>query len=243
MTNHPDDISYPRCSHCHEDLVRCPACFHYEAGGCHHPREAARFTPDGEAAKDCPSFHSRNEVRDSHLHWNIPAPGWVSALMLLILLGLAIAGWFIDPSMRYFHGNPLRLETAVPFQASLGRPFNITMRITNKLGITSTRFYLEIGEQFMSDVLSGPPSPAPLSFARFTTGQYKNRLVLEYDSLPAHGSENVLLPFIPRKKGALVFVARIYAPRNQLVGEVRSIPIQVKATRFTLDRSNHPGFG
>jgi len=158
--------------------------------------------------------------------------------MLLILLGLAIAGWFIDPAMRYFHGNPLHLETAVPSQAPLGRTFFISMRITNEMNITSTRFYIVIGEQFMANVIAGTPSPEPRSRAHYNIGRYRNRLVLEYDSLPGLSSVNIKLPFTPAKKGTLAFNARIYAPMNQLVQEVRSMSIQVKDAGLTIKRNS-----
>lgn len=223
MTNHPDDISYPRCSQCHEDLVRCPACRHYEAGECHHPREAERYTPDGDAAKDCPSFRSRNEVRDIRMQWDVPAPVWVSSLLLVILLSLAVAAWFIDPALRYFRGNPLYLKHNVPPEVAVGQMFNIKMFITNPMNTTSTRYYIEIGEKFMAGVMPGVPMPEPLS-----VGHYRNRLVLEYDPLPSNSSQLVLLPFKALKKGTLSFSARIYAPRNQLVQIVEATAVQVK---------------
>jgi len=223
MTNHPDDITYPRCNQCNEDLVRCPACRHFEAGGCHHPREAARYTPDGEAAKSCPSFRSRNELHDSSMQWNVPAPVWVSTLLLVILVGLCIAAWFIDPTGRYFRGNPLRLETMVPSQVMLGQQFYIKMRITNLMDRNSTRLYVEVGDEFLANALPGMPAPTPARISRT-----KNHLLLEYDPLPKYGWMTVLLPFTPMHKGAVPFTAKIYAPSNQLRQIVNTPPIIIR---------------
>lgn len=228
MTNHPDDISYPRCSQCHDDLVRCPACRHFEAGGCLHAREAVRFTPDGEAAKACPGFRSRNEVPDSRMRWNVPAPVWVSALLLLILAGLVLAAWFIDPAGRYIFGNPLRLETVVPAQVTLAQPFNVVMRITNLLDRNSTRIYIEVGGEFLASAAPGKPVLMINGEPALTRiGHYHNSLLLEAESLPANGQAIVQLPFTMLKRGSSPFIARVYAPSNQLRHVVK-VPIEVK---------------
>lgn len=202
--------------------MRCPACRHFEAGECHHPHEAMRYTPDGEAAKNCPTFRSRNEVRDSRMHWNVPAPVWVSALLLLVMVALGVAAWFIDPAGRYLYGNPLRLETVVPAQVTVGQPFTVTMRITNLLDRESTHIYIEIGDKFLANAMPAMPAPEPLRI-----GHYKSRLLLEYDPLQAGGQSIIQLPFTPIHKGNAPFVAKVYAPSNQL-RHIVNVPIVMK---------------
>jgi len=227
LTNYPDDITYPRCGQCHEDLLRCTSCRHHEASGCHHARGQALYTPDQEAAKKCSDFRSRYEVRRPRMLWTIPAPVWVSMLLLAVIIGLGAAAWFIDPIGRYLHGNPIWPETVVPKQVTVGEPFYVTMRVRNLLNQTSTRIYIEIDKQFlaMADPIMPLPQPSPEYISRDS-----NRLVLQYQPLPAYGEMRLRLPFVPRASGTAPFIARIYAPSNQLRQEV-SVPISVIAAQ------------
>ncbi|MHB9130759.1 MAG: hypothetical protein ACYDBB_06675 [Armatimonadota bacterium] len=221
MTNHADDLGYPHCGYCHEDLVRCSACRHYEDGGCRHTRAYTNFTPDLEAAKTCSAFRSRHEVHAPHILANIPAPAWVSLFLLLVIFGLAGAVWFIDPLGRYFLGNPLRLETAIPTQVAVGQPFEVTMRVTNLLNRPSTHIYVEIGKEILAVADPGMPDPRPESISRM-----RDRILLEYEPLPAGKFEVLHIPFIPRKQGIAKFSAKVYAPINQLRNEV-NVPFNV----------------
>jgi hypothetical protein len=231
MTNHADDLGYPRCGYCHEDLVRCSACRHYEDGGCHHARAYTNFTPDLEAAKTCPAFRSRNEVHAPHILANVPAPAWVSLFLLLVIVGLAGAAWFIDPLGRYFLGNPLRLDTTIPAQVTIGQPFVVNMTVTNLLDRVSTHFYLEIGKEILAIADPGMPDPPPAHISRF-----RDRLLHEYDPLPAGKAVKLNLPFIPRERGTATFSAKVYAPINQLRNEV-NVPFTVVKDNSTITGS------
>jgi len=222
--NYREDATYPYCSKCQEDLARCTACRHHEGTGCRHPRAFTRFTPDNQAAKDCPAFVSRHEVRGSRWLTQLAAPLWVSVLILLILGSLAAASWFIDPAARYFRGNPLRVETAVEQQAIAGHPFQVRMLITNVMDRPSTRLYVEIGSEFLAhaDWIVPTPQPKRLELDR-------QRLLLEYESLPRNGQLQLLLTFIPRQEGTLNFIARVFAPSNQM-RRVIAVPVQVNGS-------------
>ncbi|HEX2951119.1 MAG TPA: hypothetical protein VHV83_16365 [Armatimonadota bacterium] len=209
--NFNDDLSYPHCSQCHEDLARCTYCRHHEGNGCKHPKAYSRFTPDGDAAKNCPEFRSRGEIRGSQLMAKLPAPLWVSALVLVILLSLTAATWFVDPAERYFLGNPLRVETAIPQEVLAGEPFQVTMRVTNLLNRPSSRIYVEIDNRFLSAVDWEMPQPQP---ERIDSDH--NRLLLEYDSLPPNGQRTLLFTFTPRQASITPFTAKIFAPSNRL---------------------------
>jgi hypothetical protein len=155
----------------------------------------------------------------------VSAPLWVSALLLLLFLGLAAAASFIDPIERYFTGgNPLRVETTVPEQVAVGQPFRATMLVTNLLNRPSTRFYVEFGEDFLATAEWSDASPRPLRIDR----SY-NRLILVYDALPPRGQRPLQFSFIARGKGVMPFTVRIYAPSNQLQHNIVA-PIKVTST-------------
>ena len=218
MVNHADDLSYPRCGQCHEDLVRCNDCRHHEGGACVHPRSQVHFTPDGEAAKSCPTFRSRHEARDSRIFTNLPAPLWVVALLMLVVGSLAVSIWFIDPFGRYFGGgNPLDLETQVPTQVVVNQEFTVTMRIRNLLNERSTPIYIEIPQEYMDVATPAMPLPRP---RRIT--QSRERVVFEYAPLEAQAEYPLQLRFIQHKLGNATFVTRVYAPSSHLFREVRA---------------------
>jgi uncharacterized protein (DUF58 family) len=152
----------------------------------------------------------------------LPAPLWVATLLLLILTGLAAATWFIDPIGRYFVGNPLRVETAVPQVVFVNEPFTVTMRLTNLINRPSSRIYLEIGDAFLRDMDWGTPSPPPERMDR-----YRNRLLLEFAPLPPNGQRIIQLPYTARRAPVAPFEAKIYAPSNQLHHKVL-VPITVE---------------
>jgi len=219
--NHRDDLTFPYCGQCHQDLVRCTFCRHHEGSGCRHPRAYVHFTPDGEAAKHCPEFSAHTEVRGSRMMLKLPAPLWVSLLLLLVLTGLAAAAWFIDPIGRYFRGSPLRVQTTMPQQVEVDEPFIVKLAIQNLLDRPSTRVYVEIGSDFLSAVDWEVPYPHPERLE-----SYQNRLLLEYEPLSPNSERVLQLPFIARHGGTAVFTAAIYAPSNQLIRRI-TVPIQV----------------
>lgn len=222
LVNHPDDVMFPHCGQCHELLVRCSSCRHHEGSGCRHPRAYVRYTADGDAAKTCPEFHARTEVRSSRMLALLPAPLWVSALLFLILACVMLAAWFIDPLGRYFHGNPLRVETAIPREVVAGEPFTVTMRLTNLLDRPSTHIYVEIDDSFLRSVnWANQPSPHPSHIAH-----QRHKLILEYEPLPPGGQCLLEYPLIPRGDEIAPFSARVYSPSNQL-RHTLNVPIQV----------------
>lgn len=218
MLNHAEDIGFPRCGQCHEDLVRCPGCRHYEDNRCTHPQAHARYTPDQEAAKACPSFRSRDEERDPRFIANLPPPLWVIFLLMVILLGLAALTWSIDPKGYYFRGFPLALETRIPKQVMVNHPFPITMRLLNRQQRTSTRVYIDVGGGTFT---LAPPlltGQLPVSITR-----RNGRMLLEYNGLPAGGQVVVQFSIIPLEKGALNFEANVYAPNSHLNHRVAEV--------------------
>ena len=216
--NHADDFGYPRCGQCHEDLVRCGYCRHFDRDACTHPRFCERFTPDLEAAKSCPGFRSRFEAREAGVFAQLPAPLWVVFLLTLIVGCLTAAAWFIDPYGRYFFGNPLDLQANVPAVVTTNQPFTVTLRITNLLeNARSTRIYIEIGEEYVNAAIPGPAFPPPRKVTYSS-----NRFVLEYGPLGRGAVLPVRLQFIQHKLGEAKFVARVYAPGNHLSHEVNT---------------------
>lgn len=235
MLNRSDDIAYPRCGQCHEDLVRCASCRQYHDTDCRHAHGLSHFHADGEGAKECPYFDSRHTVREPNMLWTVPAPVWISAMLFLLVCVLFAAAWFVDPAARYFLGNPLRLETSVPAQVTVGDPFQVTMRVRNLADRASTRIYLEIGEEFLAHATYSQPNPAPRRIS-----SYRGRLLFEYDPLPAHGQQVLVLPFTLEDAQTVPFVARIYAPINQLRHPV-SVPIIGRAKTAVLAPTRREG--
>ena len=213
--NHADDFGYPRCSQCHEDLVRCSYCRHFEGGACAHPRAHVHFTPDLEAAKSCPAFRSQFEVRDSRLFAQLPAPLWVVFLLTLIVGCLTAAAWFIDPYGRYFFGNPLDLRAEVPAIVTVGQPFTVTLRITNLLDkARSTPIYIEvIGNEYQ--LISASNQPRKITYNN-------EHVVLEYNPLGRGAMQAVRLQLVQRKLGDASFNVRVYAPANHQSHEVNT---------------------
>lgn len=222
LINHRDDPSYPQCGHCHTDLARCTYCRHHEGRGCRHSRAYVNYTDDGEAAKFCAEFRSHDEVRGSRMTTKVPAPLWVSSLLLLIFLSLTFAAWFIDPLGRYFiAGDPLRVETTVPEQVVAGQPFTASMHIINLLNRPSTRLYVEFDRDFLDTVEWSNLSPQPVRMDRS-----QNRLLLEYHELPAGADSLLKFTFIAHERGIAPFAAKIYAPSTQLQRNI-TVPIRV----------------
>lgn len=213
--------------------MRCTACRQFRHGTCQHPEALRHYANDPETARTCAFFRSQHEVAPPRLRWTIPAPVWVSLLLLLVMTGLMGAVWTIDP--RYFLGNPLRLERAVPTQATVGVPFTVTLRVTNLLHQTSTPFLVEISQDFLATADPAMPLPPPARINR-----YRDRLVFAYPPLPADGQRTLRLPFTPHRAGKTFFVARIYAPSNQLRHEIRD-PLEVRNGRTVADRPVREG--
>lgn len=204
--------------------MRCANCRHLEDGACAHPKSYIHFTPDGEGAKHCPTFRSRQETRDSRIFTTLPGPVWVICLLVIIVGSLAAAAWFIDPLGRYFVGNPLSLEAHIPSQVPVNQPFFITMRISNLLPVRSTRIYIEIEKEYLDAALSGMPYPQPKRIIKSD-----DKVLFEYGPLEPNAELPIQLPFEQTKLGSAMFVARIYSPSTHLFREIRS-PISGAAT-------------
>ena len=212
LINHYDDVTFPLCGQCQTDLLRCACCRHHVGSGCAHPRAYLRYTEDGQAAKDCPDFHSRQEVRGSRLMARLPAPLWVSLLLGLILFALLASSLFIDPKARYFVGSPLRVEEAIPASTMVGRPFTITCGSPTCWRTSSaSRYYLVMNEDFFRIVRweAPPPGVEHMQVSR-------NRLFFSYEPLPPSGQRTLQFSFRPRLGGMAHFNAQIYSPSNQL---------------------------
>ncbi|MHB0936035.1 MAG: hypothetical protein ACYDCO_04190 [Armatimonadota bacterium] len=195
--------------------MRCSYCRHYEGGACAHPRAHVHFAPDLEAAKSCPAFRSQFEVRDSRLLAQLPAPLWVVFLLTLIVGSLTAAAWFIDPYGRYFFGNPLDLRADVPAMVTVGKPFTVTLRITNLLDkARSTPVYIEvIGNEYQ--LVSASSQPRKITYN-------SEHFVLEYPPLDSGAMQSIRLQMVQRKLGGARFIARVYAPANHQSHEVNT---------------------
>jgi hypothetical protein len=211
--NHADDIGYPHCGQCHEDLVRCTVCRRHDGETCTDRRARAWYVPGGEAAKRCSHFVARHAVMDARWTRSLPAPLWVGALMALILVTLIGAALFIDPAARYFRGNPMEFKVAIAGGQDFreGEPFLATMQVANLIDQPSTRVFIEVDERAMR---AGALVPEPDRLTR-----HGNKLVLEYAPLPPRGRMILQMQLIPRRPGPAAFSTRLYAPRNHLRGE------------------------
>jgi hypothetical protein len=216
------DEGFPLCSNCHTDLVVCEHCVSFENGHCTHPREYVHWTPDGNGAKECPAFHSHFARAPQHWRRTVPAPVWVTGLLLLVVITFLLASLFIDREGRYFQGEKINLETVVPARARAGERCYVVMRIANPLDRTSTHLYIEV--QDPTDLV-GVPDPVP-----DRTYRDAERVFMEYAPLAPGGWITVKIPFLPRDPGVINVMARLYAPRTQFRQEV-PIKIEVVARR------------
>jgi hypothetical protein len=174
-----------------------------------------RYTVDDQAAKTCPDFHSRHEVRGSRLMARLPAPLWVSLFICLVLC-LLLSSLFIDAKGRYFLGSPLKVETAMPVQAMVGKPFSITLRVSNLLtDQPSSRYYLVMRDDFLRTVHWGAPPPHA---DRIEASHH--RLFFEFEPLPPGGNRTLQFSFIPQLGGTVPFIAQVYSPCNQLRDQI-----------------------
>ena len=217
--NDENNIGFPLCAQCHEDLMRCDDCVSFEGSACRHPQMHDRYTPDGEFAKKCPAFQSRYEERKSQWITVIPAPIWISFSLLLVVLGLSLLAWGIDPAGRYFFGNRLQVELTMPEQVVVNKPFQVIMRLANPLEQPSTHVYIEIGEEFLTAAIAGTPTPRP---ERIVHIRPQNRLMFGYDPLPPRGLQQFSLPFTVVRRGDIPLVVRIYSPISHLCKEIRT---------------------
>lgn len=224
MLNQSDDIGFPRCGQCHEDLVRCSSCRFWEATGCRHPQEHVRYTADDDVAKRCPGFRARTDERGPRLLSTIPAPFWVSTVLFLILLILIGSTWMLDPGSPLFSkNNPITLETMIPLHVRVGEPFLVRMQLTNREHADSSRIFIEVDRLFLGNVEPLMPVPAP----RHMSIEHQT-LLLEYDQLPPHGTMEIVLPFVAATPGNVPFAARVYSPLNYLRQETVSEPIIIQ---------------
>ncbi|MHB9026752.1 MAG: hypothetical protein ACYC7E_21685 [Armatimonadota bacterium] len=219
--NNQDDIGFPLCSQCQADLVLCASCRHVEGTGCGHPVARARYSGDPNDAKGCPEFRSAHEERRPRMLWQVPAPVWVSFLLLTLLLAIFGASLFIDPAGSYLRGNPLRLETVAPAQVRQGEVDVVKLRVTNLLNRPSTRIYILVDKEFLAEADLVEPQPKPER-----VNPDRNRFVLEYPPVPARRSMLIKIGFIPRRSGSVTFSAKVYAPSHQLRHAV-TVPILV----------------
>jgi len=213
MLNHDDDIGYPYCGQCHEDLVRCSDCRHFQANACTHPREQARFTPDLGAARSCPAFQSRYRERDDRLFTKLPAPVWLVSLLLFILLMLSATIVFLDPSYRYFRGTQL-MVSLVPVPENppvqLNQPLDVTLRIFNLMNVRSTPLFIEIKEQDLLAAQFVTATPNPVRITR-VPGQL---LRLEYAPIGPRAERPVKLTIVPTRPGVSDFAVSVYSQRS-----------------------------
>jgi hypothetical protein len=213
----PDDPGFPRCSQCHEDLLRCPWCHHHNGQTCTHRHATAWYAPEGEAAKRCPFFDSRHTIRPSRIAGTLPAPVWVLGILAVIMGGLMVSIWFVDPSWMRFAGQPVRLETIMPAEAIIGKPFTVTLRMTNRWHHPTHRVTIEIGDEVLAAATPGMPTPIPTRMS-YTA----RRLLLEYSPPATNRVWELQLPFTPQVRGRVIFSARIWAPRDQLRQLIRT---------------------
>ncbi len=208
LVNEPDDVNFPQCGGCGEELVACAACRHYVDLACDDARGAALFSPDRNSAPRCPAFHSRYEVRGSRWLRALPAPAWVAATLLIVLLGTTALIWILSPDGQLWSGREqLKMEVAMPAQMQLGVPATVEVTVRNAAGQMGSRWYLELTGSLCSNTLAemSMPMPEPASITRDREGK---TFQLEYP--PVKDWKKIRLFFRPKRAGEQTLVIKLY---------------------------------
>jgi hypothetical protein len=218
-----DNVRFPRCAECNEDLRQCASCRHYEAMACHDPVGARLFSLDTNAAMDCPSFASNYAVSG----WlrSLPAPGWVALSLLLLLVCVTAFIYFIEPDMQLVAGNEkLHMMVSVESLATVGRQCRMNILMRNEGRRASSRYFIVLDGSLLSVVDTNMPLPVPKSI---TQDEISNRLVMEYKPIAPHGWTVVRLYFTPRRQpGDYRLHVSLYSPNYKCYQEANA-PVKV----------------
>lgn len=230
LVNEPDDVSFPRCSGCNEELVACASCRHYVDMHCEDPAGERLFSPDRNVAQKCPSFHSRDEVRGSRWLRALPAPVWVAITLLLLVIGITAVIWVIDPDGQLWSGREqLSIDVTVPAQMQLGVLNTVEILIKNPTHNRVSRWYLELDGSLCSNTAAemSMPLPEPTTLKRNSEG---TNYQLEFP--PVKDWKQVRLYFRPKRLGEQTLIIKLYTSglaRGRVVN-ARTIVVKTRGT-------------
>ncbi|OPZ84910.1 MAG: hypothetical protein BWY76_01648 [bacterium ADurb.Bin429] len=175
---------------------------------CDDARGAALFSPDRNVAPRCPAFRSRYEVRGSRWLQALPAPAWVAATLLIVLLGTTALIWILDADGLLWSGREqLTIHVSMPDQMQLGVPATVEVLVKNTSGQKGSRWYLELTGSLCSNTLAemSMPMPEPTSLTRDRDGK---KFQLEYP--PVKDWKKIRLFFRPKRAGEQTLDIKLY---------------------------------
>ncbi len=230
LVNEPDDVSFPRCGGCSEELVECAACRHYVDMACDDANGARLFSPDRNVAPRCGAFRSRYEVRGSRWLRSLPAPAWVACTLLFVLIGLTALIWLIDPDGQLWSGRErLTIHVTMPAEMKLGVQNTVEIMVRNPAKRRGARWYLELEGSLCSNTLAemSMPMPEPTSIARDNKGKSYQ---LEYP--PVKDWKKIRLFFRPKRTGEQTLEVKFFTSgldRGRVV-TARTIVVKITGT-------------
>ena len=189
---------------------------------CHDPEGARRFSPDRNAAPECPAFSSHYDVRGSRWLRALPAPAWVALALLGLLAGITAFIVFIDPDLQLVSGREkLRIQVTLPSEVALGQQFSVDARLDNDSTQWSSRWYLAMEGEFLAKGTSETSMPLPVP-ETITKDRMGKNLIFEYKPIAPRGWTVVRLFFTPKRAGEFPLVIKLYSPNYQHVREVEA---------------------
>jgi len=166
-TNRDDSVDFPFCTHCHELLVKCGYCAHFDAaaGICRRAKSGRRKVSSDDGV-DCPHYRSIL-VSPVAFTQRVIGPGkWVLAVAV-ILFALIVVGTVLQPQAPAGTSpnsvRPIRVRAWWQSPIRVGQEFEIEFTVTNvDAGASSGAVRLAIPAAFLDrfKVLSVDPAPS-----------------------------------------------------------------------------------
>ncbi|KPJ61937.1 hypothetical protein AMK68_05525 [candidate division KD3-62 bacterium DG_56] len=166
-TNRDDSVDFPFCTHCHELLVKCGYCAHFDAaaGVCRTAKSRGRRVSSDDGV-DCPHYRSIL-LSTVAFTQRVIAPGkWVLAVAA-ILFALIAVGTMIQPQSPAATSSnsvrPVRVRAWWERSVKVGEPFEIDFTVANvDERASSGAVRLAIPAAFLDrfEVLSVEPTPS-----------------------------------------------------------------------------------
>ena len=164
-TSRDDSVDFPSCTHCHELLVKCGYCAHFDvaAGTCRDPRSGRRRVSSDDGV-DCSRYRSILASAVALTQRVIGPAKWVLAVAV-ILFALIVVGTLIQPqSSPATSPAPVRVRASWdPNKVKVGHRFKVDFTVTNvDAGASSGAVRLAIPAAFLDrfKVLSVDPAPS-----------------------------------------------------------------------------------
>jgi hypothetical protein len=167
-TSREDSVDFPLCTHCHEALVKCGYCAHYDsAAGVCRDRKSGRRKVSANDGLDCPRYRSILATTIAFTQRVISPAKWVlmmaGVLFALIVVGPLVAGRkgpgpSTGPTVM---GVQMQARWTTDPPPTVGRPFRLEFLLSNPDTRASGPVRISMPAAFLNcfKVLSITPRP------------------------------------------------------------------------------------